>query len=886
MASSVPRPVPLHNSTVAASSTHGAASAPAVAVTPQGFTSALQANALRLEMIVHRLAMHFRNGVRNEEFSELCFFLARGIDYALTYGDLPSIAHHLPSLIRQVFEQRKCTPLQSAILVLMISVKNACQNGWFHLPDINEILRMTNELCSNFCTAASVSIDPAKVIGTISEVIPRYYPQLKFCRPVVSFEAKAGYEILLADFQIPRNTRPEEEIVLFVTQTDNLETSSCIISPPQVSILINGKALEKRSNVSLDHGPQFPTDITKMLKYGTNIIQALGYFSGNYIITIAFISKITSTSAPILKDYVPPVVSTGEKNTQDFDIIEGPSRISLNCPISLRRIKTPVKGFLCKHHQCFDYDNFLEMNSRKPSWRCPYCNQPTSCIDLRVDQNMIKILKTVGEDIADVVISADGSWEMMADHNGSSDQLEKGSIMVLQHDKIESKSNRQSINLAHVVDLTMEQNGTGDAGVISGVVESLNDSSNQICKYTFDTKGNTVEDYKGFSAFEFHSQEASHPIANDTQLRVSSSILIDPSFQNAPLGTNALGTLETLVPNCVLNPVMSNTTGINEEPTVNLGILQSSFSLEQGSQARHFAGNTQVQRLWLDNSAGSSLAESVPIPTHVCREPMTFQTLPVEIQTSGTNVLSSSSIFSSDLLSRSYPMDPSRIGIPDPLNASSCNRDSDSSILQLHSTKQGFGLPTSNLLGLRGQVAQQGVPSNRASLPTSLNIQNYIQQFGYRTNQILNHSTSALPHIPYDLSMQCRTVSSACQLSPPVGSLLMGTALLQASRTAPSMTTAHNSLMIAGSDPLQCQVGSSYPFGTSHHLPELPAQPNWQPTGRMRGSLEGLAYTATLNHYSSHPMQEVSVRPSPLLGFNELSSLLNFSNTNTSGALP
>lgn len=27
-------------------------------------------------------------------------------------------------------------------------------------------------------------------------------------------------------------------------------------------------------------GPQFPSDITKMLKYGANIIQAVGYFNG------------------------------------------------------------------------------------------------------------------------------------------------------------------------------------------------------------------------------------------------------------------------------------------------------------------------------------------------------------------------------------------------------------------------------------------------------------------------------------------------------------------------------------------------------------------------------------------------------------------------------
>lgn len=84
--------------------------------------------------------------------------------------------------------------------------------------------------------------------------------------------------------------------------------------------------------IEQDTGPQFPTDITKMLKYGTNIIQAIGYFSsiliqvsiciklyywylvltnlyltGNYIIAIAFMSK-TPTSTPKLPDYVHPVI--------------------------------------------------------------------------------------------------------------------------------------------------------------------------------------------------------------------------------------------------------------------------------------------------------------------------------------------------------------------------------------------------------------------------------------------------------------------------------------------------------------------------------------------------------------------------------------------------
>ncbi|KAM0945797.1 putative Zinc finger, MIZ-type, Zinc finger, RING/FYVE/PHD-type [Dioscorea sansibarensis] len=874
--SSAPRPFPLHLSTMANSSTPPQGTATAA---PQAFKSALQANAFRLEMVVQRLSMHFRTGVRHEEFSDLCFFLARGIDYALSKGDVPSIARCLPSLIQQVYDQRKCASLQSAILVLMISLKNACQQGWFHLLATNEILRMTNELCSNFCTAASVTADPDKALGTISEIIPRYYPQLKLCRLIVSLEAKPGYEILFGDFHIPSNIPPGEKIALFVARTDNLETSSCIINPPQVSILINGKAVDKRNNVSLDHGAQFPTDITKFLKYGTNIIQALGYFSGNYVIAIAFISKMVSASPSTLLNYVHPVVST---IPSDADIIEGPSRISLNCPISFRRIKTPVKGWLCKHHQCFDYDNFMEMNSRKPSWRCPCCNQPTSCIDLRVDQNMIRVLRSVAEDITDVVISADGSWEVVADHNGDSDQLQKGSVLGLQHGVIESRSSGQSINPAHVVDLTIEQNGDSATGIISGVVEALNGSNHQICD-TLCTERKPFEKYKGFSGFEFHfgssfenctsvkTQEAGYPAGNNAWLRVSSSSVNELSASDYLQGSNALGTLETLLPNCVLNPIMSNTTGIYQEPTVNRGVLQSSFSLERGSRARQVAENSQLQQSQLDNSVCGILARSVSTSRHVHREPIAVLTPPVEIQTTtssqrpGTNVLSSTSMFGSNLSPRSYPMGPSRLAVADPLNTSSCDRDSGSSMQHLHSTKQVFGLPTSKLVGTRGQVAsQRGVASNIHSLPPSSSIQDSTpQQTVYWTNQIVSNSTTARPHSPSDLSMQCRPMrNSAGQFSPMAGGLPAGTAYPQTSRISPSINIAHDGGIIAGGDALHQMVGGSHCFGTSDHLPQLPAEPNLQPTGRMRGTLTGLAYLAALNHYSPHPIQEVPPRPS------------------------
>ncbi|PWA91587.1 zinc finger, MIZ-type, Zinc finger, RING/FYVE/PHD-type, E3 SUMO protein ligase [Artemisia annua] len=108
-------------------------------------------------------------------------------------------------------------------------------------------------------------------------------------------------------------------------------------------------------------GPQLPSNMAKMIKYGVNLLEVLGDFE-------AIMNWISSPNPPQLQDYVQPL---SENVDLDDDIIRVKSWISLNCPISQFRIKTPVKGYLCKHPQ---------------------------------------ILNEVTENISDVIISTDGSW--------------------------------------------------------------------------------------------------------------------------------------------------------------------------------------------------------------------------------------------------------------------------------------------------------------------------------------------------------------------------------------------------------------------------------------------------------------------------------------------
>ncbi|XP_050228058.1 E4 SUMO-protein ligase PIAL2 [Mercurialis annua] len=385
------------------------------------------ANSFRIAAVADRFALHLKPGGfgnSNTDFTSLCLSLARGIDYAVANNEVPTKAQDLPALLKQVCQHKNDLVLQAAIMVLMISVKNACKIGWFSPKDSQELATLANEMGSSFCSSGELNISPNDSPSIISTVLSRFYPLMKMGQILASLEVKPGYGAYMVDFHISKTTIPsrQEKIRLFVAQKDNIETSACIISPQQVSFLLNGKGVDKRTNVSMDPGPQMPSNVTGILKYGTNLLQAVGQFNGHYIIAVAFMSV---TSSPKVPELLFHIESSAVTEDPDSDVIEGPSRVSLNCPISCTRIITPVKGYSCKHLQCFDFRNFIDINSRRPSWRCPHCNQHVCYPNIRLDQNMDKVLKEVGDNVAVVIISADGSWKAVLETDDNSNNTQK-----------------------------------------------------------------------------------------------------------------------------------------------------------------------------------------------------------------------------------------------------------------------------------------------------------------------------------------------------------------------------------------------------------------------------------------------------------------------------
>ncbi|XP_042477039.1 E4 SUMO-protein ligase PIAL2-like isoform X2 [Macadamia integrifolia] len=60
---------------------------------------------------------------------------------------------------------------QAVIMVLMVSVKNACKNRWFLGKDNEELLTL---VVSGFCSSGDVNIEPSSDFSTISKIMSRY----------------------------------------------------------------------------------------------------------------------------------------------------------------------------------------------------------------------------------------------------------------------------------------------------------------------------------------------------------------------------------------------------------------------------------------------------------------------------------------------------------------------------------------------------------------------------------------------------------------------------------------------------------------------------------------------------------------------------------------
>lgn len=852
--------------------------------------TASQVNDFRISAVLDRLAANMQNQTPKSETAEsfnLCLSLARGIDFAIANHGIPRRAPDLPALLKQVCQCNNDALQQAAVMVLMISVKNACQSGWFADKDSEELSSLANKIVSNFCTSMDFNTEPSSSKPIIETIMSRFYPRMKMGQILTFLEVKVpGYGAYVKDFAISKHMKhsPEERIKLFVAQTDNVETSSCLVNPQQVNFLLNGKGVERRTNVFMDTGPQLPTVVTHFLKYGSNLLQAVGHFNGNYVIVIALMTEISKGENPTLPDYEQPAAAIIDP---DSEVIEGPSRISLNCPISFRRIRTPVKGHSCKHLQCFDFDNYMDINSKRPSWRCPHCNHHCCFTDIRIDQNMVKVLKEVGENVNDVIISSDGSWKAIMESEDHAENRQDKFPSADQEEPTQPDSTSLSNAPPDLLDLT-EIDDVMDAVDISDAEERkvFPVNSQEDCRIkdmllrpptniTNEVPQNNSSQMEdnfwsgvylstfGSGTFSLMSDAQSGGIPQSTP----SSILPSPVLTDAsPSASNGeAGASNT-------NAVLSNS------------VLQTETTIPTALQLQQF----QFGSASMSNEYGRSLS----MPRHVSRTPVAVQALPAQAPTTVMpRVRNSTSTFMQNgplAASQTSALPP----VGDGFGGNPNNMQRQQQLSRSHpiahqmpwmvsspqhqisnAPDRSFysGRSTGQVSSVQASTRAQGTYVASSGLSSELPQSNQQQQVNLSTPHPIHQSAGRFQQSAQSSGNFFRAQSQQAG-SQDHSSQAMHAQLLSAQRAAQAARAFHTPRAASNSGNATAPVGDQIGAveSTLRSVPRSdvsvnsPTDQDWRPSGRMRGSLSGRAYSEAMSQYIIQPTQQgQAARPPP-----------------------
>ncbi|KAI3961561.1 hypothetical protein MKW92_032755 [Papaver armeniacum] len=810
-------------------------------------------NSFRVTSVAERLAKLVRSGPRfdHRQFFNLCVTLARGIDYAIANNEIPARAHELPALFRQIYQHKSEMLLQAAIMMVMISVKSACKSGWFLANDVDMLLSRTDELGMSFCNPSDVVTQPDNPPPVVSKILDRFYPWMRMSHIFAYLEVKPGFGAYLLDFHVMKNkTTAREKIRLFVAQTDNIDTSSCLITPQRANFLLNGKGIERRINSSMDNGPQFPTNVTTMVKFGTNLLQAVGHFNGNYVIVIAFTSEASSLGLPNLQHYA---CSLSSADDLDSEIIEGASRISLNCPISFRRLTTPVKGQLCKHHQCFDYGNYIKINSRRPSWRCPQCNQSVTFTDLRIDQRMVEVLKEVGDSVADVMISADGSWQPIRETDDSLNKQDK-TLGNEQDESNQCAPVRFSAYTADVVDLTMEgiyENNVMDICETQDVKPSQ-DSTHGNAEMEFDITGIQNED-SFWSGVQFSNFSASNePVAPNTRFN---SPVVEP--MSDPSSTD---NMLTPVLTDAVTPTHNRDLGDVHWTSRPTNSLMRNYSVPDDFLLQR-PGSSEYGDLTISGEVGRNAR-------HITRTPVAIQALPAQPLVPVSHQRARPSL--------EYPMlSGSEFGgatetQQQQFSRSNLDRNFTSEMLtqpypRFRPMTQNQG-PRPNFPSQPPPVQQvAGLPAPSRVPGVSGSYRNYVRtspspalQHSQPSPAVQHSQPSPSTRLPLILShMQNRQGGSHSNHAQAARSLPVVPVELQPRRGSSSLMAGDGHRALIEQRGGNVEAGNQT-FPRVNNSSEVTPEQNWRPAGRMRGSLSGRAFSDALSQNIILPSQVTS----------------------------
>ncbi|KAF9568443.1 hypothetical protein CPC08DRAFT_813495 [Agrocybe pediades] len=201
---------------------------------------------------------------------------------------------------------------------------------------------------------------------------------------------------------------------------------TCEVRVNNTQITANLKGLKKKP------GTAPPPDLNKYARTGVSNKVEMVYVNSQQpiqskkyymIVMLVEATTIKSLVNNLRGQHIRPAFEVRERMvqalTEDDDIIAGPQKMSLKCPLTFVRIETPCRSSKCVHPQCFDATSWYTMMEQTTTWLCPVCERVLDHKDLIMDGYFDEILKETPESVEDVIVEADGEWHTSDNKYGS-----------------------------------------------------------------------------------------------------------------------------------------------------------------------------------------------------------------------------------------------------------------------------------------------------------------------------------------------------------------------------------------------------------------------------------------------------------------------------------
>ncbi|KIJ68507.1 hypothetical protein HYDPIDRAFT_146698 [Hydnomerulius pinastri MD-312] len=194
--------------------------------------------------------------------------------------------------------------------------------------------------------------------------------------------------------------------------------------PPTCEVRVNGTPLQANlKGLKKKPGTAPPADLGKMVRMtGQNRVELVYVNSQQPVQPKKFYMTVLLVEVTTVAQLVDRLKKGKYRSSEDIlakmvtqtsdddDIVAGPQKMSLKCPLSFMRVQTPCRSSACVHSQCFDATSWFSCMEQTTTWLCPVCEKTLNPDELIIDGYFDQILNDTSEDVDDVIVENDGQW--------------------------------------------------------------------------------------------------------------------------------------------------------------------------------------------------------------------------------------------------------------------------------------------------------------------------------------------------------------------------------------------------------------------------------------------------------------------------------------------